>query len=108
MKNPFIVGDQVYTAGNLEPWKVREVGEGTVLLGSCPVPVSVEQLSFKPWPAPCHERPVEDGWWLCSYDDGLVTLRQKRGSEMYDSAGSRISSKVDSYTFHRYLGKDWK
>lgn len=124
MKNPFKLDDVVYHAthgkGKIEgmnmPNHVKENGrdilvrfENSPMEGfNCLRQYAAEELSFKEWPKPDHKRPIEDGWWLCSYADGTVTLRQKRGNEMYDSVGSRISRQVDAYKFHRYLGKDWK
>ena len=33
-----------------------------------------KMLSFKPWPAPCHERPVEDGVWIVG-DPGMKEVK---------------------------------
>lgn len=38
-----------------------------------------ELLSFKPWPAPCHERPIEDGLWICSAGSAIVVRRRLSG-----------------------------
>ncbi len=63
-------------------------------------------LSFKPWPAPCHERPIEDGWWICSglrSNDPYVRLVQDGKVVYYGRAYS-----LSQYNFHKYIGKDWK
>lgn len=109
MKNPFKVGDLVYTVGNPTPWKVAYASEASwVRLGLCPENIPIDSLSFKPWPAPCHERHIEDGWWIVSRNphsgaDPHVRLVKSGRVHIMSS-----TFPLSNYTLHKYLGKDWK
>lgn len=107
MTNPFKVGDQVYTVGCTAPCIVSDViDDSLILLGVSTEPLRPEVLSFKPWPAPCHERPIKDGWWICtgSRNDEPYIREVRYGKVRY--IGREFN--LEQYTFHKYLGKDWK
>jgi hypothetical protein len=62
MKNPFKVGDTVYSClyGEVLVWSVDTQLDGVVQIKQGINDrgwVKIDTLSFKPWPAPCHERP---------------------------------------------------
>lgn len=110
MKNPFKVGDQVYTTASSNPWKVTDVSDPKyVRLGLNSDEISIKCVSFKPWPAPCHERPIEDGWYVVShnnvgrFDDPHVRLVKSGRVHFMHS-----TYPLAAYTLHTYLGKDWK
>lgn len=116
MNNPFKVGDKAYHAR----W-----GEGVVSsVDKTDVPVcfrhkkgtqwvSIEMLSFKPWPAPCHERPFE----AVLKQGELVMVSNLSGSskslhrivtEHKDSVESLTALMLKSHhTFHR-VGEEIK
>lgn len=69
--NPFEKGDSVYHAvlGNC---LVKEAHPGvmvTVQAGCLTEHVHFLSLSFEPWPKPCHERVIEDGVYVVTYQD---------------------------------------
>lgn len=108
MKNPFKVGDLVYTVGNPTPWKVAYASEASwVRLGLCPENIPIDSLSFKPWPAPCHERPIEDGWWIVTLN-GRFDVPHVRFVESGRVHFLGDTYPLSNYTLHKYLGKNWK
>lgn len=62
-------------------------------------------LSFKPWPKPCHERPIEDGWWIVKLDDIHRLVEHKKGKLFYEW-GAQIERNLEDYEFKKYLGKE--
>ena len=113
MKNPFKVGDLVYTVGNPTPWKVAYASEASwVRLGLCPENIPIDSLSFKPWPAPCHERHIEDGWWICtekaSRSPAPVIREVVNGQTEFPVGSTVVKTGLHLWDFHKYLGKDWK
>lgn len=111
MAHPFQVGDVVY--------HVR-FGEGVVRQKEGhPDNVYVEfkrggvvdshtkYLSFKPWPAPCHERPVEDGWWIVTQKatPKKYDVREFKEGGFYFADGSPTDFSRENYSLIRYLGK---
>lgn len=109
--NPFKVGDSVYHPAYEKPLIVYEVEDDCVRIKEkgdrVVLPwMSYKVLSFTPWPKANHERPIEDGWWVCTgtrSDDPYV--REVRYGKVR-SLGKEFNLK--EYTFHKYLGKDWK
>lgn len=114
--NPFKVGDVVHHV-RFGKGKIVDIIDSVVpyqvevnACGGLSVTWSgAEYLSFKPWPAPCHERPIEDGWWIVSDKCTKIPLplvRKKAGKDVMDIHGQVFSSK--NYKFIRYLGEDWR
>ena len=70
------------------------------------------EFSFKPWPAPCHERPIEDGWWICSdktIHEPYPLIRKVFNGEVEFKVGSTtVKTNLHKWDFHKFLGKDWK
>lgn len=67
-----------------------------------------EALSFSPWPAPDHKRPIQEGWWIVELG-GIPAIREKRkGASILFGADGSIGSSLNQYEFIRYLGKDWR
>lgn len=79
MKPVFKVGDTVYHAahggGKIEALNQpnhNRLNGRTILVRFWESPIEgavirqygEKELSFKPWPAPCHERPLQDGWYV--------------------------------------------
>lgn len=112
--NPFKVGDVVY---HLEFGKGTVTGTESERGVSYPVAVRwynkeiepfwcrTDTLSFKPWPKPCHERPIEDGWWVVALDGFGPLLRQLENGVMYDHQGYAGDLPQSRYTFLRHLGE---
>lgn len=113
MKNPFRVGDKVYTPeGEFFVGAVEEsgcyIGKDTDYKGHNSRWTPTFMISFKPWPKPEHQRPIQDGWWIVSVGDDEPAIRQVAGTRIYRTNGRQMFTSIDRYTFHRYLGKDWK
>lgn len=121
MKNPFKLDDVVYHAthgkgkivGMNVPNHVKENGrdilvrfENSPIEGFCLRQYSAQELSFKEWPKPDHNRPIQDGWWVCtdSRNDEPYIREVRQRKVRY--IGKEFN--LEQYTFHRYLGKDWK
>ena len=110
MKNPFKVGDKVYPAGCGEQVTLTGITPTSCIWWDeeedCSQEFGYLQCSFKPWP--CHERPIEDGWWIVSHnphsgaDPHVLLVKSGRVHFM------RSTFHLSNYTFHKYLGKDWK
>ncbi len=41
------------------------------------------ELSFKPWPAPCHERPLEEGWYRVRNKLGYWVVSKHQGGSWF-------------------------
>ena len=112
-KSNFKVGDVVHHV-QYERGVVKKTAEVTY-----PVYVSFdngengwfsdEVLSFSPWPAPDHKRPIQDGWWVVAIegypDDPCVRL--VKGKDVFTHP-NRCTRDTSQYEFIRYLGKDWR
>lgn len=114
-KQPFKVDDTVYhpkfgkcTVIAIDehsihyPIRIKYSGNDTSWVEIC-------VLSFKPWPEPCHERPLQDGWWIVTHNSTPhdLLVRHKNFVDVYSNNG-KLCGHVNSYTFHKYLGNDWK
>lgn len=114
-KNVFKVGDVVYHP---------EKGEGSVLPSNAPGReeewlINFEKnpsqwirealLSFSPWPAPDHKRPIQEGWWIVA-TNGNPCIREKRKESPHHlwEHGAYTGAAISDYEFIRYLGKDWR
>lgn len=111
MKNPFKSGDRVYHPSHESALIICETEDDLARFKEEDKPyisgwVNCRSLSFKPWPAPCHKRPIEDGWWVCtgSRNDEPYIREVRQGKVRY--IGREFN--LEQYTLHRYLGKDWK
>ena len=116
MTNPFKVGDEVFTPSN------RVVKVRNTYPGGCEVEIEVcgfsqgayptSYLSFKPWPAPCHERPIEDGWWICSdktmHEPYPLIRKVFNGGVEFKVGSTTVKTNLHKWDFHKFLGKDWK
>ncbi len=123
MKNPFKLDDVVYHAthgkGKIEgmnmPNHVKENGrdilvrfENSPMEGfNCLRQYAAQELSFKEWPKADHQRPIQDGWWVLSHGSMISPyVREVRGGIVFHEDGTQ--TKPSQWSFHRYLGKDWK
>lgn len=70
---------------------------------------SQKVLSFSPWPAPDHKRPIHDGWWIVA-TNGNPCIREKRKESPHHlwEHGAYTGAAISDYEFIRYLGKDWR
>lgn len=111
-KNVFRVGDVVYHCisgkGRISkkdqskyPYHV-EFGDGHEW-------VEEKHLSFSPWPAPNHTRPIQEGWWIV-FDKkvGEVHVRELHENGRCYNTEDVMCLLAKEYDFIRYLGKDWR
>lgn len=71
---------------------------------------SEKTLSFAPWNAPNHTRPIEEGWWIVrvkAYSHEDPVIREFRDSGLYAVSG-HLRGYGEQYEFIRFLGKDWR
>ena len=73
-KQPFVVGDTAYHPGlgKVKIYSIeRDGGDIQVREAEDTVPqwTNASLLSFEPWPAPVHERTMQDGYYLVRYKD---------------------------------------
>lgn len=98
---PFKIGDTVHHSWHGECQVIDVIGSeqklrtrsasGTVhtFTGS-----AWQALSFEPWPAPVHKRPVRKGVWIIEYDGNTVLRRWDGTSWRFMSGDSRSSEHV--------------
>lgn len=114
MNNPFLVGDVVYTPEGM--FTVGDVKDGGCYLGKDTDHAghksrwyTVDAISFKPWAKPCHERPVQDGWWITTLKgEDHVPLLRKIVNGVVTYPHGAVSGLTHEYNLHKFIGTSWK
>lgn len=109
-KNVFRIGDVVYHPINGKG-RVSAVDESVtpyyINFGHGCGWSEEQSLSFSPWPAPNHTRPIQEGWWIATYEGQAALIELRKDGWVYDSEAYCLQKK-DRYEFIRFLGKDWR
>ena len=102
--NQFKAGDVMYHPRHgrvvLRGGAVENKGVSVELFGW----IHIALLSYKPWPAPVHERPLLDGWYVATdLDEDYLTLVQVLwGSWFVDGR----ETNGEAYELVHYLGTE--
>lgn len=100
----FKIGDVVYHPLYGES-KIINVHDENVLIDNGPASyTNYKMLSFKPWPAPCHERPVEDGVWICYVGEALV-IRKRINGDWYVVDKQFKAKATSGYSYDEFIIK---
>lgn len=108
MKNqPFVVGDTAYHPGlgKVQIMSIERDGLDIQVMEQAgynvPQWTYAGLLSFEPWPAPVHERPLQDGYYLVAFKDyKRVYLAQYIGAADFPWALIGPNKKlVDDHTY---------
>ena len=109
--HPFQVGDTPYHLlyGKCKVVSLHTSDTVSIATQEGQLGVYVKLLSFSPWPAPDHSRPIRDGWWLVK--NLLGSKYKPRVLQVKDGKyvlGKRMIAVKNSKMFLvvRYLGED--
>lgn len=113
MNHPFKVGDVVYHShhGKMTVERVDyrdSLGYCITAVGQPHACYHPNTLSFKPWPKPCHERPIEEGWWVVKIAGSYPFIQWFADGKAYQYPDKQEVSNSDlsQYKFVHFLGKE--
>lgn len=113
MNHPFKVGDVVYHShhGKMTVERVDyrdSLGYCITAVGQPHACYHPNTLSFKPWPKPCHERPIEEGWWVVQLNGSGFAVRKFHQGKLYYNNHERligVGIPIEEYKFIKFIGE---